>query len=225
MTHAVLDDDVLAALAGDLLPIEPHRERRDAIRERITSRTASRTLMGMVTVRTTRAAFCLSGRRSKRLVRPSAKQGVELDTESAEALFATIAKDIQPIEPAADRREPLRDRILKATRADAPGLVTIKPGEGDWQPVFSGVEMKFLHDHGDAQSFLVRLAAGASIAPHTHGGDELCVVLEGTVRLGDVEAGPGTYHLALVGSSHRMITTATGCTLFLRANLDHGMRF
>lgn len=136
--------------------------------------------------------------------------------------FEALADALQParMDPARERR--LRDRILeraRTARADAP-LTTVGPQDGEWQKVLAGVELKFLHDHGDAQSFLLRLAPGASLARHHHDREEVCVVLEGTVLLEGSEAGAGTYHLAPAGSDHASITTRTGCLLFLRASLD-----
>ena len=100
-------------------------------------------------------------------------------------------------------------------------LAGVEGRDGDWQSINRGVALKVLHDHGDAQSFLLRLAPGAKFAAHPHQAEELCVVLEGDVRLGDVDAGPGTYHLALAGSRHHELSSRNGCVLFLRANLDH----
>ncbi len=153
-----------------------------------------------------------------------------------------LAQALAPIDLEPKRRAMLRDRILSradirpsdadgaharssARLSEIGGFVTIAKDEGAWQPLHPGVTMKFLHDHGEAQSFLLRLAPGASIPMHSHDGDELCVVLEGTVRLNDVEGRAGTFHLALPGSGHQLVTTDNGCLLYLRANLDSGVRF
>lgn len=145
-----------------------------------------------------------------------------------------LAQALVPIELAPQRHSALRDRVLarvealpKEAAAIAPdaGFVTIAKDEGPWQSLYPGVTMKFLHDHGEAQSFLLRLEAGASIPVHSHEGDELCVVLEGTVCLNGIEGRAGTFHLALPGSGHQTVTSDTGCLLYLRANLDGGIRF
>jgi hypothetical protein len=44
----------------------------------------------------------------------------------------------------------------------------------------------------------------------------LCVVLEGAVRLGDLEVGTGDFHLARAGSAHGEIVSVGGALLFLR---------
>jgi anti-sigma factor ChrR (cupin superfamily) len=143
-----------------------------------------------------------------------------------DTLIAALADGLRPIEPPRKRRVALRERILAAaSREKSPAFVTVKPNEGEWEQLTQGIEVKVLHDHGDAQSFLLRLAPGAALAAHAHVGDELCVVLDGTVQLDDVEAGPGTYHLALAGSDHRVVSSKAGCTLFLRADLREGLRF
>lgn len=149
-------------------------------------------------------------------------------------VIEALTHALVPAELAPERRSALRDRILaraEATTSQATaniagsGFVTIAKDEGQWQTLHPGVTMKFLHDHGDAQSFLLRLEAGASIPMHSHEGDELCVVLEGSVLLNEVEGRAGTFHLALPGSGHQTVTSDTGCLLYLRANLDTGVRF
>ena len=85
------------------------------------------------------------------------------------------------------------------------------------------IELRFLQDHGEDQSFLLRLEPGASLPAHHHHQDEDCVVLQGSVRLGDIEAGTGTFHLALDGSDHGVVSAATSCVLYLRTSLDRAL--
>lgn len=139
-----------------------------------------------------------------------------------DVLAPALAEALVPIEPAPGRKAALRARLLERAR---PAFVTVGPGGDGWQPMGPGVQMKVLHDHGDAQSFMLRMAPGSSVPRHGHASEELCVVLEGNVRLGNIEAGPGTYHLALAGSEHGEISTVTGCLLYLRADLERGIRF
>lgn len=143
-------------------------------------------------------------------------------------VLAALATALAPIEPAPDSSGRVKSRLfarLKERAQPGPGFVTIPPSELDWQSMWPGIALKVLHDHGDGQSFMLRMEPGARLPRHAHATEELCVVLEGQVMLGDIEAGPGTYHLALAGSDHVELTTRTGCLLFLRADLDHGIRF
>lgn len=67
------------------------------------------------------------------------------------------------------------------------------------------------------QSFLLRLDAGARLPAHDHPRcDEHCVVVEGSVRLGDVEVSRGDYHVAYAGSSHGELVSDHGAILYLR---------
>lgn len=145
--------------------------------------------------------------------------------------FERLADALVPTPLPPERSDALRGRVLDRVRADrapdhAARFVTVPPRPADaWQPMFPGIELRLLHDHGAEQSFLLRMKAGARVPGHGHNGEELCVVVEGTVRLNDVVGTPGTFHLALPGSEHRVIEALTDCVLFLRANLDSGFRF
>ncbi|MFM9887960.1 MAG: cupin domain-containing protein [Burkholderiales bacterium] len=149
-----------------------------------------------------------------------------LDDTTIAALIASM----KPIALPREREAALRMLVLsRAQEADRDRrenqFVTVQGTQGTWEPIFPGVEMKLLHDHGEAQSFLVRLAPGARIPLHSHASDELCVVLEGTVQLNNQVGVAGTFHLAQAGSRHDVVSSATGCVLFLRADLRNGMRF
>lgn len=153
-------------------------------------------------------------------------EDLPLDT----ATIAALSASLNPVTLSREREAALRARVLSRARAEGrgkaeDGFVTVQGSEGTWQPVFRGVEMKLLHDHGEAQSFLLRLAPGASLPLHSHASDELCVVLEGTVQLNDQVGVAGTFHLAQAGSRHNAVSSKTGCVLFLRADLRQGVRF
>jgi anti-sigma factor ChrR (cupin superfamily) len=147
----------------------------------------------------------------------SVREDRPLDDELVEALLEAI----RPVAPPQARLGAMRASVLeRAHQAKALAAITVQPDEGRWQRLLDGVELKVLHDHGDAQSFLLRLAPGARLPVHAHDGDELCVVLEGTVELDGIVGRAGTFHLALQGSEHQVVSTPSGCLLFLRANLD-----
>ncbi|MFN0302568.1 MAG: cupin domain-containing protein [Burkholderiales bacterium] len=157
---------------------------------------------------------------------PTTAAGEPLDR----AAIALLIDAVKPIALPEERNAALRARVLgrvrdKDHRVPEKQFVTVQGTEGGWQPAFPGVDMKLLHDHGDAQSFLLRLAPGASIPMHGHLKDELCVVIEGTVRLNDLHAEAGTFHLARAGSRHDIVSSEEGCVLFLRADLRHGLQY
>lgn len=114
-------------------------------------------------------------------------------------------------------RQALRQRILARAGADADRSIrTVRADEGEWKVLLPRVKIKVLRDGPDAQSYLLRLEPGAVLPPHHHPADEECVVLEGEVRLGEVVARAGDYHLAPRGRTHDPIVSETGALLFLR---------
>ena len=144
--------------------------------------------------------------------------------------IALLIELVKPIALSEERKAALRARVLNRVRNKDHRLpenqfVTVQGTEGVWQPAFPGVEMKLIHDHGDAQSFLLRLAPGASIPVHSHLKDELCVVIEGSVQLNDLCVKAGSFHLAQAGTRHDIVSSAEGCVLFLRADLRHGTQY
>jgi quercetin dioxygenase-like cupin family protein len=94
--------------------------------------------------------------------------------------------------------------------------LTVQPDEGQWQPFGPGLTLKVLHEAGGIMSYLVRLAPGASLPPHRHPVDEECVVLEGRLRIGELEVGAGGFHLGRQDVLHMPIVSEHGALIFLR---------
>ena len=94
---------------------------------------------------------------------------------------------------------------------------TVRAGAGEWQTVAPGVERKLLWERADACSNLVRLAPGTSLPPHDHPLDEECVVLEGSLRIGqNLLLRVGDFHVGVQGVAHEGVSTDDGCLCFLR---------
>jgi len=81
-----------------------------------------------------------------------------------------------------------------------------------------GVERRMLErekpEDGRATS-VVRYAAESYFSPHTHGGGEEFVVLDGTFSDEHGDCGPGSYIRNPPGSSHKPFS-AEGCTIFVK---------
>jgi len=132
---------------------------------------------------------------------------------------------VDPVETAPDMAERLRARVLSIARptalpageptSDAP-LVTIRANEGDWLQRAPGVEMKVLHETPRSRSVLFRLAPGGVLPPHGHIDEEECIVMSGSVQIGDRLLSEGDFHLAGGGTDHTPITTSTGALLYVR---------
>jgi quercetin dioxygenase-like cupin family protein len=164
-------------------------------------------------------------------VRRSSKRPPVLDTRNRdhaaglpEDVTQEILLGLEPVEPPAHRKALLLEGIIRRVRderaaepSSPPGLVTIRGDAGEWHELAPGVHMKPLHHAGQARSFLVRLAAGATLPPHEHEADEECMVVEGEVFLGDVRVVAGDYHVAKGGSRHGIVRSPHGALLFIRS--------
>lgn len=136
-----------------------------------------------------------------------------LDGETGHALFDAL----KPAPMAAMRAAALRSRLLsRAKAARTPQLDTIRAAEGSWKPFLPKVAIKVLRREAGIQTYLLRLDPGGVLLPHEHPEDEECIVLEGEVRIGDVVATQGDYHLAPKGVDHEAIVSDKGALLFLR---------
>lgn len=117
--------------------------------------------------------------------------------------------------PAADAR--LKQRLLRAIATEAtPRHLTVTADAALWQPFGPGLQIKVLHTSGGTMSYLVRLAAGASLPAHRHPVDEECVVLEGEVSIGTLRLAAGGFHLGRRGLPHDRLQSEQGAVIFLR---------
>jgi len=78
------------------------------------------------------------------------------------------------------------------------------------------VRAKTLHQGPTGSSVLIELAAGAALPVHRHRHLEEGIVLRGGLQLGDLELGPGDYHVSPAGSRHGRISSRQGGTAYLR---------
>ena len=149
---------------------------------------------------------------------PSAGSARAVDPGVLDAdVLAWLDQAVVPetVDPAAQAR--VKGRLLRRIAAEStPRHLTVAADDGGWQPFGPGLTMKVLHHEGDTMSYLVRLAAGASLPAHRHPVDEECVVLEGEMCIGDLVVGAGGYHLGRHGVLHDKLTSPGGALIFLR---------
>lgn len=96
--------------------------------------------------------------------------------------------------------------------------VIVRDDDTGWQNLGEGAEVKVLHADagGGRRTAIVRLAAGASIAPHRHADVEEVFILAGDCHVAPgVVLGPGDYFRAEAGSTHEYTYSERGTTLFL----------
>jgi quercetin dioxygenase-like cupin family protein len=95
--------------------------------------------------------------------------------------------------------------------------LTVAAAAGAWQPFLAGIRCRVLFESEGALSYLLELQPGAVLPAHRHPQDEECVVLQGSLRIGDVLVlRQGDYHLGRRGILHAEITTDEGALIFLR---------
>ena len=118
--------------------------------------------------------------------------------------------------------ERVRGRVLAAVSGKTQALHhTVRAGQGVWEIVAPGIERKVLWESHEAVSCLMRVAAGVSVCSHDHPIDEECVVLEGSLRIGDdLLLQPGDFHVGLKGVQHGIVGTDTGVLVYLRSAKD-----
>ena len=146
--------------------------------------------------------------------KPAFMQPIKAPVLSDEISIA-IASNIIATMPAPEVAKRIKTKLMQRVQADLHQFIFANQGE--WKTVFAGVQMKLLHKAGKQQSFLLKLAANASIPAHAHAQDEESFVLQGNVTIEGIMCHEGDYHYAFSGSQHQPITTVEGCTLLIKS--------
>ena len=136
-----------------------------------------------------------------------------------------ILEGLAPLELPPAHRTSLRGRLMarvgESQRRHA-GLVTVRAGDGAWRQIKAGVRAKTLREGPAGASVLIELAPGAALPVHRHRHLEEGIVLQGGLQLGDLELGPGDYHVSPAGSRHDRISSRQGGVAYLRGtSLGH----
>lgn len=141
------------------------------------------------------------------------------------AALGALGADLAPSFTDLQRSEPVntalaqrvKRRVLQSIAAQERGHLTVQAAQGQWQPFGRGVQIKVLHENDGVMSYLLKLEPGAAVDAHRHPHDEECVVLDGTLMIGEHLVLPaGGFHLARQGALHDRIHTVAGATIFLR---------
>jgi putative transcriptional regulator len=141
--------------------------------------------------------------------------------------FDTVVADLGVAVVPRDPPESVLDVLMVQTsvpQADkgvpsplAEGLLSVRFGDGDWQPIAEGISAKVLsvdRASGVVMS-MVRMAAGTKLPEHTHHGIEQFLVLEGDCIVNGDVLGRGDYHRAEPGTVHQLTYTENGTLLLL----------
>jgi len=147
------------------------------------------------------------------------------NTTQDDAVFAELAKALKPIPPplasAAQLRSKVMDRVAQEKRNASGQFVTMKADEG-WFELAPKIEKKILHVDREAgiESYLLRVQPGAKGPAHKHSRNELCVVLEGELYLGDIHLKVGDFHMAPAGSNHGEAYSEKGTLVFQQGAIE-----
>lgn len=105
------------------------------------------------------------------------------------------------------------------------GLTFITAAEGVWREIAPGVKAKVLSLDMVSRrvTTLLRIAPGASYAPHRHTETEELFVLEGGCFCGGRELKVGDYHRAEAGTEHHDTSSDDGCVLLVISSPQNEM--
>ena len=119
-------------------------------------------------------------------------------------------------------REPNTKQIPAETFAHSAHL-DVLAHEGRWNPLFEGGYCKtlFIEPTNGYVTSLLKLEPGKRLPNHHHKGNEQCLVVAGEFSMNGKIYRPGDFTVALDGSDHLDIFTATGVMLLLVSPPDY----
>ena len=141
------------------------------------------------------------------------------------------AADIPYALPDVNPHPRVRERVLanlngnRRTQLEQPlpGVFVMRRSQQKWRKTpYEGVEYKILYVDNETKNVtsLLKLQPGAAYPAHHHAGVEQCLVLEGTVRIGQIMLESGDFEYANAGTEHAVVQSDTGCVLMLISNQD-----
>ncbi|MBI3714613.1 MAG: cupin domain-containing protein [Betaproteobacteria bacterium] len=135
-------------------------------------------------------------------------------------LTEALLRSIRPVTP--PRAARLKARVLGRVRREAarcadPLITTIPDSAEGWQELIPNIFAKRVFTDGVAESWLVRMQAGALAPAHDHPALEECIVLSGSVRyVGGSTLRAGDYEVVQPGAHHTELVSDHGALVFLR---------
>jgi predicted ChrR family anti-sigma factor len=149
------------------------------------------------------------------------------ELKQLDPVVLALADAVVPSPPAPQTRAALLQQVA-ASRATPPAAPVQewflqRASEGQWQSTgVEGVSMRVLFVDYEHQQLtaLLRMAPGKSFPRHYHDGPEMCYVLEGDLRHGNLVLRAGDFQRAPAGSEHQEQTTEGGCLVLVTAPLS-----
>lgn len=133
-----------------------------------------------------------------------------------------LAESTAPIPLEADAKARMKQGIKNRLSGECPdGGSTIRASITEWFALNDKISIKILHqDHEKKiQTAIWKLKPGAVITAHRHSNDEECLVLEGSVNIGNHTLHAGDYHIMNQGSYHSDLSSEHGALLFLKHDM------
>lgn len=98
-----------------------------------------------------------------------------------------------------------------------PQFLTLRANEGEWREAAAGILVKQLFADKKAKTVtsLFKFSPGTQIPKHRHHGIEQCYVIEGDFHADDKVLGPGDFHCAMSGSTHKPVYTVNGALVLI----------
>ena len=136
--------------------------------------------------------------------------------EQYAAVAEHLSVSLTPVEPRADLRERLLERIKPRDKAPEPSehMKIVRSHEAPWVKLpFPGVEIRPLIGN---KTLMVRMQPGAAFPQHDHPHAEQCYVLDGSITDSDgVTLHVGDFVVTSRGIQHEPLRSETGCMLFI----------
>ncbi|XOV79736.1 MAG: cupin domain-containing protein [Aestuariibacter sp.] len=140
--------------------------------------------------------------------------------------LALLAENVAPVNLDNQTKKNMLKMIKCGIDGACPeGGKTIFSKNSEWQTLSKYISVKVLHQDvkNKIQIAIWKLQPGANIQSHQHMNDEECLVLEGTIRIGEHRLAAGDFHFMQKDSVHPPITTDDGALLYLKHDLCEGM--
>lgn len=133
-----------------------------------------------------------------------------------------ISEDVPPMSMPQELKSSIWNKINSKIENVCPaGGKTVFAKDGAWFYISDKIKIKILHQdfENQVQTSIWDLEPGAEIIAHEHTLEEECLVLEGTIEVGNHQLSVGDYHFMSAGSKHPKLSTKNGAKLFLKHDM------
>lgn len=140
--------------------------------------------------------------------------------------LAPLAGALENQVPRPEVWQNIKKRMGKENTSLPKGIEAVYRDDGHWRPVNDKVDVKslFIDAEQGSESYLLRFQPEGIIDQHHHGDwNDECIVMEGTVIVGETRFGPGDFHVATRGAVHPRLYSPTGGILFVRSKQVTGL--